>query len=100
MPRAAIATDCVDFMLPPEAIAEELAQIGRHPYVNRQPHDHEKAEPEVEDGMQKILRLLRGASGVDFTHYKPNTIQRRDRKSTRLNSSHQIISYAVFCLKK
>src|SRR5438552_8663026 len=26
--------------------------------------------------------------------------QRRDRKSTRLNSSHQIISYAVFCMKK
>src|SRR5438552_10072634 len=25
---------------------------------------------------------------------------RSDRKSTRLNSSHQIISYAVFCLKK
>src|SRR5438552_11814650 len=26
--------------------------------------------------------------------------RRSDRKSTRLNSSHQIISYAVFCLKK
>src|SRR2546422_6745001 len=26
--------------------------------------------------------------------------QRRDRKSTRLNSSHGYISYAVFCLKK
>src|SRR5258708_11430064 len=26
--------------------------------------------------------------------------QASDRKSTRLNSSHQIISYAVFCLKK
>src|SRR5258708_19254175 len=26
--------------------------------------------------------------------------ERKDRKSTRLNSSHQIISYAVFCLKK
>src|SRR5215216_7825404 len=26
--------------------------------------------------------------------------QQGDRKSTRLNSSHQIISYAVFCLKK
>src|SRR5690625_6382498 len=26
--------------------------------------------------------------------------QRRDRKSTRLNSSHVAISYAVFCLKK
>src|SRR5258708_17238479 len=28
------------------------------------------------------------------------TNDERDRKSTRLNSSHQIISYAVFCLKK
>ena len=27
-------------------------------------------------------------------------VSRKDRKSTRLNSSHQIISYAVFCLKK
>src|SRR5258708_25699708 len=30
----------------------------------------------------------------------PESRLRRDRKSTRLNSSHQIISYAVFCLKK
>src|SRR5258708_15597838 len=29
-----------------------------------------------------------------------NTGIGKDRKSTRLNSSHQIISYAVFCLKK
>src|SRR5438132_13824457 len=28
------------------------------------------------------------------------TISARDRKSTRLNSSHTVISYAVFCLKK
>src|SRR5438552_5949796 len=28
------------------------------------------------------------------------SLKRPDRKSTRLNSSHQIISYAVFCLKK
>src|SRR2546426_4364371 len=28
------------------------------------------------------------------------TLARRDRKSTRLNSSHLVISYAVFCLKK
>src|SRR5258708_27438504 len=28
------------------------------------------------------------------------TLRQLDRKSTRLNSSHQIISYAVFCLKK
>src|SRR5256885_13122993 len=29
-----------------------------------------------------------------------DTRQRSDRKSTRLNSSHLVISYAVFCLKK
>src|SRR5947208_12657844 len=39
------------------------------------------------------------------SHPNPNTLptprrRRPDRKSTRLNSSHQIISYAVFCLKK
>src|SRR2546426_9168793 len=28
------------------------------------------------------------------------SVSRRDRKSTRLNSSHLVISYAVFCLKK
>src|SRR5574344_2295706 len=34
-----------------------------------------------------------GSSFFYLSNYK-------DRKSTRLNSSHQIISYAVFCLKK
>jgi len=29
-----------------------------------------------------------------------NLVERGDRKSTRLNSSHGYISYAVFCLKK
>src|SRR5438034_6566683 len=32
--------------------------------------------------------------------YDPNPIWGIDRKSTRLNSSHTVISYAVFCLKK
>src|SRR5258708_28639279 len=32
--------------------------------------------------------------------FNPPGLNRQDRKSTRLNSSHQIISYAVFCLKK
>src|SRR5687768_17684306 len=31
---------------------------------------------------------------------RPSARHRRDRKSTRLNSSHGYISYAVFCLKK
>src|SRR5256885_7137587 len=46
-------------------------------------------------GRRELLRLrddFRKARGHHFTL--------RDRKSTRLNSSHLVISYAVFCLKK
>src|SRR2546430_10604799 len=35
-----------------------------------------------------------------FPHEPPVADRRQDRKSTRLNSSHSQISYAVFCLKK
>src|SRR5258708_21257477 len=47
---------------------------------------------------------FQGARFLFFRSPFSRTLQRvdltRDRKSTRLNSSHQIISYAVFCLKK
>src|SRR5258708_18973826 len=39
-------------------------------------------------------------SRPDVTCRRTWSSERPDRKSTRLNSSHQIISYAVFCLKK
>src|SRR5258708_22314826 len=35
-----------------------------------------------------------------FSTRRLGCVRGLDRKSTRLNSSHQIISYAVFCLKK
>src|SRR5258708_14862850 len=35
-----------------------------------------------------------------FARVRMPHAEETDRKSTRLNSSHQIISYAVFCLKK
>src|SRR5258708_18037797 len=40
----------------------------------------------------------RGNQPVQEVHHDPAAGE--DRKSTRLNSSHRIISYAVFCLKK
>src|SRR5437660_6924639 len=50
-------------------------------------------------------RHRRPAQGMDPGHRQPAGMARvddplRDRKSTRLNSSHVAISYAVFCLKK
>src|SRR5258708_9769428 len=43
-----------------------------------------------------VLTNVKDAVGV----WTADMLYPRDRKSTRLNSSHQIISYAVFCLKK
>src|SRR3712207_8055133 len=42
----------------------------------------------------------RGDGGGDALRRAPAAASDRDRKSTRLNSSHANISYAVFCLKK
>src|SRR5947208_12848193 len=45
--------------------------------------------------------LAQRATAVHAIHLDESHARKlRDRKSTRLNSSHQIISYAVFCLKK
>src|SRR5258708_15509701 len=51
-------------------------------------HDRDAREPCATGGA--------AADGLHRSLLSP----RADRKSTRLNSSHQIISYAVFCLKK
>src|SRR2546426_8460969 len=42
----------------------------------------------------------RTGSALGADPHPHNASGRRDRKSTRLNSSHLVISYAVFCLKK
>src|SRR5438034_8868985 len=57
------------------------------------------------DGAQHriILKLLAEEEAtLKEPQTKDNDVYRleRDRKSTRLNSSHTVISYAVFCLKK
>src|SRR5438552_7633358 len=49
----------------------------------------------VQHGNREMVQVLLSA-GADVNARNRDA----DRKSTRLNSSHQIISYAVFCLKK
>src|SRR5262245_63091401 len=59
---------------------------------------------EVSEGEAQILRRLSEdglvRSPLDGHHETRRFGERGDRKSTRLNSSHLGISYAVFCLKK
>src|SRR5215211_9068783 len=97
------------------ALAEELSWIaeqelifGTHVHVGID--DAEKAIY-VADGMRGYLPLLHGMSsnsplwrgkttGMMSSRTPIFRAFPRDRKSTRLNSSHTVISYAVFCLKK
>src|SRR3989454_7487404 len=54
----------------------------------------------AEDRGQKVVEVMRDA-GREATHrLHLLRLAELDRKSTRLNSSHLVISYAVFCLKK
>src|SRR5699024_11249205 len=58
----------------------------------------------LRNDMAKVIEILELRKGViplfGMVVGKPDHAEQRDRKSTRLNSSHVSISYAVFCLKK
>ncbi len=78
MPLSAVTAGCVDFVLPPQRIATELAQLNGHPYLRPAPAVEDPLPSEGgEEGIRKICTLLRTASGVDFRLYKPATINRR-----------------------
>src|SRR5256885_13084278 len=60
-------------------------------------------EPEGEAAVLRIAVQGGGCSGFQYAlgfDRGPQDGDNEDRKSTRLNSSHLVISYAVFCLKK
>src|SRR2546426_7762049 len=84
---------------------------GAHVHVGGHPATAEARvvrEPEVDalvlGGAERIVGQVPEtnlASPVGEDHVAPVALQASlDRKSTRLNSSHLVISYAVFCLKK
>jgi two-component system, chemotaxis family, CheB/CheR fusion protein len=79
MPHSAILHATVDFILPPEGIAQELRRIVQHPYLTACAGDAPvpPLPPPAPEDMGPILQLLRRATGVEFTHYKPSTISRR-----------------------
>ena len=94
MPRAAVSTGAVDKVLDPEGIALELARLARHPLLRHvQARLPEVEVPISEDHWLRIFALLRGASGVDFTHYKQPTLRRRLQRRMVLNKSTSIEHY-------
>src|SRR5207248_6114572 len=68
-------------------------------FLRRVPIVDQKLAPR--DGRANLLEhAARRLSWLLIFHQPCRRPCRRDRKSTRLNSSHRTISYAVFCLKK
>lgn len=93
MPRAAMAAGDVDFVLPPQEIAKELARPGRHPdWLANTP-------PRVDDdpaNLNRIFSLLRTATGVDYSCYKETTIRRRIMRRMILNNIGKFTDYARY----
>src|SRR3712207_7303185 len=85
-PRSTLFPYTTLFRSPPVELRRLLA-------VAHQDEDRERLPPELHDRPRGLrARVQGGGEGVGLGLV--------DRKSTRLNSSHANISYAVFCLKK
>jgi len=96
MPLAAISSGCVDLILAPAAIAEELLRVGRHPFRARVIPANEKNTREIgEDDMGRIFRALRGECKIDFSNYKRGTINRRVARRVALRDAESILAYVA-----
>lgn len=96
MPASAVAAGCVDFVLPPEGIANELARIRRHPLLARPARpDIDNEEHSGDSNMAQVFRLLRRATRVDFSGYKPATISRRIQRRMVLHKIEKLGDYVA-----
>src|SRR3989454_8359405 len=80
---------------------KRVIQAGAKPVTSLQvmlEFQRDWAEKDTYDAVMDIVKTHYGAYGVGVEY--AYTMVHKDRKSTRLNSSHLVISYAVFCLKK
>src|SRR5256886_7435865 len=76
----------------PQRVAKYGATCPAQVHERRRLPPHDEADARDQQGIRRY-----GAEGVVIGELHPTS---PDRKSTRLNSSHSQISYAVFCLKK
>ncbi|MGA7521579.1 MAG: chemotaxis protein CheB [Acidobacteriaceae bacterium] len=95
MPASAIAAGCVDFILPPEEIASELARVRNHPYVAGALGRSIGEDDGTDIWMNQIFRLLRRATRVDFSEYKPPTIGRRIQRRMVLHKIEKLADYVA-----
>ncbi|WP_373542715.1 chemotaxis protein CheB [Chamaesiphon sp.] len=96
MPNTAVATGHVDFILLPQEIAAELANISRHPYIASPTPANAEVLVEGETAMQVIFSLIRAATRVNFTQYKHATLKRRILRRMVLYKLENIDDYVTY----
>lgn len=96
MPRSAIAAGCVDYVLPPKGIANELVRIARHPYIAKPRVEEAGIEPTAEGNLNAIFHSLRRSTGVDFTHYRQSTILRRIHRRMVVHKMEHVRDYVRY----
>jgi two-component system CheB/CheR fusion protein len=102
MPRNAIATGAIDFILPPAEIGRELARLGNHPFMVAANPGVAESEtlPEGDGDLKRILALLQASTKVDFRQYKPTTIQRRIGRRLMILRVESLAEYARYVQQK
>ncbi|MBF0549185.1 MAG: PAS domain-containing protein [Deltaproteobacteria bacterium] len=95
MPRSAISTGMVDFVLPPDEMPERLIKY-RQTTVRLGRVKTTVPEPKVLDDLPKIFALVRARTGHDFSSYKLGAILRRIKRRMGLNQIEQIGHYVSF----
>lgn len=95
MPRSAIATKMVDFVLPPAEMPAQLAAYASRAF-GQQAAPLTSAPVKTEDALQKIFILLRAESGHDFSQYKRNTVSRRIERRMAVQHIDNINEYIRF----
>lgn len=95
MPEAAIATGCIDFVLPPEEIGIELVRIGRHPFLADRVQSPEDVESADERQFALILATLHGATGIDFSLYREKMVKRRILRRLALSNIRTVTEYGA-----
>ena len=92
MPRSAIATGLVDYVLPPAEMPAQLMAYAVHAFGKpRQPASAPAAKSD--STLKKIFILLRAQTGHDFSQYKPNTILRRIERRMAVHQIDAIERY-------
>lgn len=92
MPRSAIATGLVDYVLPPEQLPGQLLAYLKQPYVQTPATLSSLGAPAV-DWLYKIYILLRSQTGHDFSLYKQKTVARRIERRMALQQIERIEAY-------